>query len=253
MTKIITTTSGKIQEHEITTQRFTILVHQQGIRVDVPEFVEINPRNTISCMEQMNQKEWDWISTGPLFKTLFYLAFDQEQTKHFGECKIPATIEELCNGDMGVMHVCGMIVLGCEAMMAGKSIFMRNPETYLHPATERMIVGMFHKMLELFGASGEIQTEVAEDPENLTEPQREKRDKIKKKHDELLKQQDSENPKDLVVRWLSCMDLNKKFAQSGNKIYTVAEMIIEVKNETNLGNDLVNQFLNNNFKVKKNA
>ena len=43
--------------------RFTCIVHQQGIRVNIPEFVEINGRNTIECMEKMSQRAWAHIST----------------------------------------------------------------------------------------------------------------------------------------------------------------------------------------------
>ena len=41
--------------------RFTCIVHQQGIRVDIPEFVEINSRHTIDCMSKMNQRQWEHI------------------------------------------------------------------------------------------------------------------------------------------------------------------------------------------------
>lgn len=170
MTQIVLTVNGEKTVEEIETGNFTVLVHQQGIRVDVPEFVEINPRNTLACMESMTQKEWEWISTGPLFKTLFDKVFDHKEM-NFNACKkIPSTIQELIEGDIGITHVCGMIVLGCEALMIQKSIFVRNPETYLHPATERTIVSMFHKMMEMFGVRGDVQTAVAE-PEKLVEPE----------------------------------------------------------------------------------
>lgn len=58
MVKIVTTVNGEKTEHEIEPgpRNFTCIVHQQGLRVDVPEFIEINPKNTIACMEAMNQK-----------------------------------------------------------------------------------------------------------------------------------------------------------------------------------------------------
>ena len=249
MVRVVTTANGVKTEHEITPgpRNFTLLVHQQGLRVDVPEFTEINPKNTIACMEAMTQKQWDWISTGPLFKTLFYKVFDQEQEKHFSGCQIPLSIDELNQGDMGVAHICGMIVLGCESLMAGKSVFVRNPETYLHPAAERMVVGMFYKMMEMFGVGGKIQTAVEEDPENLVQPKIATKQPSK---EQIKEQYPEENPTELVVRWLSCMDLNKKFAQVGNKIYTVTDMIVEVSNETAIGKQLVEQFMNNSFVYK---
>lgn len=58
--------------------RFTCIVHQQGIRVDVPEAVEINGRATIACMEKMTQRQWEHISTGELFRFLFAAIFPKE-------------------------------------------------------------------------------------------------------------------------------------------------------------------------------
>lgn len=60
--------------------RFTCIVHQQGIRVDIPEFVEINSRHTIDCMSKMNQRQWEHISTGELFQHLFKTLFPQEES-----------------------------------------------------------------------------------------------------------------------------------------------------------------------------
>ncbi|RTK96143.1 MAG: hypothetical protein EKK64_04900 [Neisseriaceae bacterium] len=126
--------------------RFTLLVHQQGIRVNVPDFVEINSRNTIECMEKMNQKQWEHISTGQLFQVLFNECFRDNLTP------IPKTIQELNAGDFGIIHVSGIIVLACEAIFSGKTkIFFRTPEDHLHPKTERTIMGMFNKMIDLLG------------------------------------------------------------------------------------------------------
>jgi len=196
------------QEHELEEgKRFTCLIHQQGIRIDVPEAVEINARNTIDCMAKMNQRQWEHISGGQLFKFLFSTAFPKEDypgqkneepqefnfpkpqtrfevdvpatadiTEHYGPGKppktrrwildleagipIPATIEELNKGDFGVIHIAGMITLGCEAIFEGKTkIFFRNPEDNLHPKTEQRIVDMMMKMMYLAGFTGSVQEE----------------------------------------------------------------------------------------------
>jgi hypothetical protein len=210
------------QPHEIEEgKRFTCIVHQQGIRVDVPEAVDINSRQTIECMEKMNQRQWEHISTGQLFRILFSTVFPKEdhggahdpdegesnfpkpQTRFFvdvpvpddaspdqgfGEAAaeaqaldmppkppkterwvldlepgipIPASIEELQKGDFGVMHVAGMITLGCEAIFEGKTrLFFRTPEDHLHPKAERRIVDMLRKMMYLAGATGTVTEEV---------------------------------------------------------------------------------------------
>jgi hypothetical protein len=91
MPKLLVTTKGETQETWIEDKPggFTLVVHDQGLRVDVPDFVEINPRNTIDCMAKMTQQQWDWISNGELFQTLFKMSFDHNHRN--GEIEIPNT------------------------------------------------------------------------------------------------------------------------------------------------------------------
>lgn len=150
-TKIVVNGQEKIID---AAPRLTVMVHQQGIRVDVPEFVEINGRNTLDCMGKMSQRAWIHISTGELFKHLFQMVFPPEN----GNVAIPATIEELNRGDFGVIHIAGIIVLGCEAMFEGKyKIFLRNPEDHLHPKAERLIMPMILRMGELLAPGEDVQ------------------------------------------------------------------------------------------------
>jgi len=163
--------------------RFTCIVHQQGIRVDIPEFVEINGRNTIDCMAKMSQRAWVHISTGDLFKILFRELFPEEDS----HVPIPETIEELNKGDFGVIHGAGMIVLGCEAIFEGKTkLFFRTPEDHLHPKAERRIFDMFRKMQELLtpeegGIATAVQGLLVQPPAVTPEPEPEKKPKKPRK------------------------------------------------------------------------
>ena len=47
----------------------------------------------------------------------------------------------------------------------------------------------------------------------------------------------------MVLHWLSCMDQDKKFAQ-------VADMAGEVAKDSDIGKQLIEQFMANNFKIK---
>lgn len=144
------------EEMTIDIPKFTCLVHQQGIRVNVPGFVEINSRNTIECMEKMTQKAWVHISTGELFQILFREIFPDQSVA------IPATIKELIEGDFGVVHVAGMIVLGCESLFSGNTkLFFRTPEDHLHPASEQRLVSMLQKMQNLLGGGEQVDVQIA--------------------------------------------------------------------------------------------
>lgn len=135
--------SHQPQAVDIGERPLTVLIHQQGGRVDVPGAVEINSRNTIDYMEKIDQEKWTHISTGPLFQELFATVFPEDNKQ-----EIPATIEELSQSDYGLIHVCGMIILICEALFDGKTkIFLRNPENHLHPKTERTLMNMIYKLL----------------------------------------------------------------------------------------------------------
>lgn len=195
------------------------MVHKQGIGVSVPGFVEISSRTTLKCMESMTQIQWEWISTGSLFKYLWKMSFDPTaQQGSVGEY-IPATIEELNSGDPGVVHVAGMIVQGCEALMAGRNIFVRNPETLLHPVTERYIMGMFREMFKILGYRGTVQT-VTQAPENI------------------------ENDKDECLRWLRANDPDRAIAKISTRCITAIEAITMIESGSPIGQDIVDQYVN---------
>lgn len=129
----------------------TVLVAQQGIRIDCPDHMEINSRDTLKTMSEMNQRQWEHISTGPLFTHFFRLLFPSED----GDVPIPATIEDLNSGDYGVIHASGLIVMMCEAIFAGtKKIFLRTPEDHLHPKATRSLVTMIDAINAMSGGSG---------------------------------------------------------------------------------------------------
>jgi hypothetical protein len=210
MAKITATAGGVTTEHDVGDLPLTVICHQQGIKVGAPEFVEVNPRLTIACMESLNQKQWDWISTGPPFRHFWAKAFDGQ------DIPIPVTIEELLESDAGTIHVAGMIVLSLEAMLAGKNVFFREPETYLHPKTQLTIMSMIIDMQRLFGGAGGKVAAVA-DPNPPSD-------------------------KGLTLKWLRAHDPEKDFARVGDTTYKVFDLICEVIADTPVGKMMVSEF-----------
>ena len=239
---IISTCKGEKTEHTITPapSGFTCLVPAQGIRVDVPDFVEISCLTTIPCMKAMTQQQWEWISTGETFKTLWKEAFDPAE--HQGACDkhIPATIDELNTSDPGLIHVAGMIVQGCEACFAGKNSFFRDPETLLHPATERHIIGMLKKMMELVGGHGPVAA-VAEPPKNAKPSSSEKK--------AATPPNTSIDDKAQCLKWLSLRDPDKPAAKLGSRTLTVKELIPEVEAETAISKQVVQNFVHKRDRI----
>ena len=224
------------------------MVPDQGIKVEVPSFVEISCRTTIPCMEEMTQGEWEWISQGAIFQTLWGESFDFEHRSGKGEECIgklpPATIEELIDSDPGIVHVAGLIVQSCEAMFNGKNVFLRDPETLLHPSTERYIAGMLHKLHEICGGRGVV-TKVDTPPANLTPAQKRKATiaakKAKAEEEQAFKGPVYEDPKNIAftLEWLSKLPPEKEIAQIGGQRCTAAILINEVTNKTSIGKQLV--------------
>lgn len=243
MVKVVTTTivDGELvkTDHEIegSPRNFTVIVHQQGIKVEVPEFVEIDPQDTIRCMSEMTQKQWEWISTGGLFSELWKEAFDPSD-----RMDPPKSIEMLNMTDMGIRHMAGMIVLGCEACFQGRSVFFRNPETYLHPKTERYVGGMLQKMLNISGNSGTV-TETAEDAPKEKEFNIDLAGDIKQEISTIEKEKNRPVDTELTLKWLGCMEAGKDIVERNGERLTVEQLTDEVTNNTDLGRWFVDKFV----------
>lgn len=132
---------------EIGDQKLCVIVHNNGIKIKVPDALEIGITQTLKETDGLTQRQWHHISTGPLFQECYRLMFGPE-----GEdpgLPIPETVDDLKDADEGIRHVSGMIIMLCEASPAfnnGKpkynKIFLNHPETFLHPKQERKLIGM---------------------------------------------------------------------------------------------------------------
>lgn len=221
---------------------FTALVHGQGMRVDVPTFVEVNARTTIRCMEDMKQNEWEWISQGQLFRTLWEESFNFGHSGNAIPKIPPANLSDLLESDSGVVHVAGMIVQGCEAMFQGRNVFFRNPEDLLHPATEQYIAGMLQKMLKLAGRSGVV-TEEAKAPENTEEVKPTAHDAAYNGPD-IMSEEQRTYAREFCITWLNKHPPDKPVARresdasnpvESSTIITAAEMLTEITGDTDTG------------------
>ena len=127
------------------------LVPGPGMRVDVPAFTEINGRDTLEFCRGLGQRKWEWISTGPIFQELFSEVFRPEDLDGH-PFPLPKTVEELNAGSFDVCHIAGLIILSVEAIVERKeSVFLREPETHLHPKQVRCLMGLVYKLRALGG------------------------------------------------------------------------------------------------------
>lgn len=119
------------------------LIPEQGMRVTVPDYTEINGRNTVDCILNMAQDKWEHISTGPLFRHFFDLMFKDKGI-------VPPLFSEIQDTDHGVLHISGLIILFFEAVCERKeSVFIRDPETHLHPGITVKLMTLIEDLKKL--------------------------------------------------------------------------------------------------------
>ncbi|HEV7405204.1 MAG TPA: hypothetical protein VGO11_19830 [Chthoniobacteraceae bacterium] len=120
------------------------LIPRQGIHLEVPGYTEINAELTLDYMlRKVTFQKWYYISRGPLFQDLFACIFGDEGIA-------PPRWSNLQQTDRGVLHVCGLIILYFEAVCErGEDVFLRDPETHLHPASLVHLMGLITKLQRL--------------------------------------------------------------------------------------------------------
>ncbi len=126
------------EEVAIPDRPFQVIVHPDDINVQVPTFVEISAEDTLACVKALNDTQWAHMSTGQLFRACWYKFFEHTESLALN---VPPTVAALHTSSTGMRHIAGLIILACEAMFDGKHVFLKNPETFLHPKTERSLVG----------------------------------------------------------------------------------------------------------------
>ena len=215
---------------------FNVIVHGQGIRFDIPTYVEINCRTSIPRMEAFTQEEWEWVSQGDLFQGAWKEAFDRGWSGGKGGQLIPTTppltIEELLADDPGVIHVAGMIVQGFEAMFEGKNVFFRNPETLLHPATERYIVSVFKFMLNAAGSGKGTITKTDKRPE-----------KVAAAPAPNCKPYEDPHNIEHCLEWLGKFPPAKEIAKLGEQRLTAPQLIEQIRQGSLAGKQIVDIFV----------
>lgn len=143
-----------------------------------------------------------------------------------------------------------MIVQGFEAIFEGKSVFFRNPETLLHPATERYIVGMFKFMLNAAGSGKGTITKTDKRPEKTVGPK--KRDAkgrfIKAEKVAVAPAPNCKPYEDLdninhCLEWLSKFPPEKEIAKLGAQRLTALQLIEQVNRASRAGKQIVDIFV----------
>jgi hypothetical protein len=147
MPEVITTIDGEeVPLPEV--RELNIICHKETMNIKVPDHFEINPENTLEEIKNLNQNAWTHISTGEIFQHLFRLVYPlPDPSNHSApksEIAIPERIEDLQAMELGIRHVCGLIILAItRGGIEGRELFFKLPESYLHPAYQCNLADMF--------------------------------------------------------------------------------------------------------------
>ena len=128
------------EEFELEDEALCVIV-DSGLRLEAPEFTEINGMNTLKCCDGLCEGKATHILTGPFIKDLFHMVFVEGRG-----VSLPQSREELLAAGFDVQHIVGMIILTFEAIIErGESVFYRDPETHLHPHEVRHLMTLINE------------------------------------------------------------------------------------------------------------
>lgn len=112
---------------------FLALVHPGEVNVEVvgEDFTTIGPEETLVVARNLEPEQWALIRENDTFKKAWALVWnDVVPPKH------------LCIGNLATRHIAGMILMMFQAVSEKRKIFLKLPETYLHPRQAMRLVSM---------------------------------------------------------------------------------------------------------------
>lgn len=105
----------------------TVLLHKDDMEVksDDPGVKDITPEMTVAMANEVLPEDWKYLREEPNFKRLWAGLWEDKP--------LPEKLETLA-----AKHTTGLIFLILEALSEDKVPHLLYPETYLHPAQQRM-------------------------------------------------------------------------------------------------------------------
>lgn len=116
----------------------TVIIPKGDMNVVVKEgqnYVQIGPEETVACANDLEQDQWELIRANKKFLSLWNSCW---------ESTAPPVV--LRKASLGLRHVAGLILMCIRAKALGQNIHIMFPETYLHPAEQRMLMTMIDKL-----------------------------------------------------------------------------------------------------------
>ena len=117
-----------------------LICHKGDINVvNDTERVELDPQRTVAAADSLGAADVRMLVQFPRFQKLYQLVMGAN-THLLIDSDTPMNEQPL-----GVRHVIGLILLGEHAISEGRQLFLRQPESYLHPSQQ---VGLADLLIE---------------------------------------------------------------------------------------------------------
>lgn len=124
------------QPVEIKSQPLTVLCHPGEMEIEAPDHVLVDPETTVKAANELEPDQWALIREHERFlgwwKTLWY--------------EVPPP-ENLAKANLAIRHSVGMCLLLLEAGVGQKPIFLKLPETYMHPKQQAAMISFIHAIM----------------------------------------------------------------------------------------------------------
>lgn len=148
--------------HDVGEAPLVVLCHPGNTHVDPVGQFEITPEMTVKFANEVPHTTWDMLRTNGLFLLGWSDIFSDSRRSSSQQeiIKIPSTAEELRSSPLDVKHVVGLLYFTLDCLLGGKNIFLRLPETYLHPCHQAGLADWLVRVTKLL-SGGEPSTTTA--------------------------------------------------------------------------------------------
>ncbi len=117
------------QPMEVHMPSLSVIVHPGEMEIEVPGHVLIDPETTVTTSNELEQDQWELIRVNENFLKVWKAIWKD----------VPPP-EVLRKGNLAIRHTTGLILLMFKARGDGKPVFIKLPETYLHPKQQASLM-----------------------------------------------------------------------------------------------------------------
>lgn len=127
-------------DHVVEAAPLTLICHAGNMNIRKDDAVVISPEETVLFCKELTRGNFNALTGNPLFVKCWSLVFSKYPD---GEHYIGIPVYENRDQLLPAAHMIGLLGLIFECVALQRKIFLKFPETYLHPANQANLADMF--------------------------------------------------------------------------------------------------------------